>query len=101
MAAQLAQRAVCESEARGVKRRVVYQAQAQLLTNSRCVVTTRTDEAEAVYDWYVDPGGAEGCVKDYKLHCKADRLSCHRYWANQFRLILHACACWLLDTPSR
>jgi len=29
---------------------------------------------------------------------KADRLSCHRFWANQFRLLLHAAAYWLLDT---
>ncbi len=28
---------------------------------------------------------------------KADRLSCKRFWANQFRLLLHAAAYWLLD----
>jgi Transposase DDE domain group 1 len=31
----------------------------------------------------------------------ADRLSCHRFWANQFRLLLHAAAYWLLDTVRR
>jgi hypothetical protein len=31
----------------------------------------------------------------------ADRLSCHRFWANQFRLLLHAAAYWLLDTLRR
>jgi len=33
--------------------------------------------------------------------CFADRLSCHRFWANQFRLLLHAAAYWLLDTLRR
>ena len=28
---------------------------------------------------------------------KADRLSCHRFIANQFRLLLHVAAYWLLD----
>ena len=31
----------------------------------------------------------------------ADRLSDHRFWANQFRLLLHAAAYWLLDTVRR
>jgi hypothetical protein len=37
-------------------------------------------------------------IKDLKDACFADRLSCHRFWANQFRLLLHAAAYWLLDT---
>jgi hypothetical protein len=40
-------------------------------------------------------------VGDLKLGCFADRLSCHRFWANQFRLLLHAAAYWLLDTLRR
>jgi hypothetical protein len=32
---------------------------------------------------------------------KADRLSCHRFFANQFRLLLHAAAYWLLDELRR
>ena len=32
---------------------------------------------------------------------KADRLSCHRFFANQFRLLLHAAAYWLLDALRR
>jgi hypothetical protein len=31
----------------------------------------------------------------------ADRLSDCRFWANQFRLFLHAAAYWLLDTLRR
>jgi hypothetical protein len=45
----------------------------------------------------VKRGEAEGWIKDFKRALKADRLSCHRFWANQFRLLLHAAAYWLLD----
>jgi DDE family transposase len=65
------------------------------------VVTTRTDEPLALYDWYVDRGEPEQWIGDLKLACFADRLSCHRFWANQFRLLLHAAAFWLLDTLRR
>ena len=40
-------------------------------------------------------------IKDLKVACLADRLSDHRFWANQFRLLLHAAAYWLLDTLRR
>lgn len=69
--------------------------------NTRFVVTSRTDPPEALYDWYVDRGEMEGWVKDLKRACFADRLSCHRFWANQFRLLLHVDAYWLLDTLRR
>ena len=35
------------------------------------------------------------------MHVKADRLSCHRFIANQFRLLLDACAYWLMDALRR
>ena len=35
------------------------------------------------------------------MHVKADRLSRHRFIANQFRLLLHACAYWLMDALRR
>ncbi len=70
-------------------------------TNTRFVVTSRTDPPDQVYDWYVDRGESENWIKDLKTGCFADRLSCHRFWANQFRLLLHAAAYWLLDTLRR
>ena len=83
-------------------RRVVYKAEAlDKGPNTRFVVTTRTDPPEALYDWYVDRGEPEGWIKDYKRACLADRLSDCRFWANQFRLFLHAAAYWLLDTLRR
>jgi hypothetical protein len=65
------------------------------------VVTTRTDEPAALYDFYVDRGEPELWIKDLKRACFADRLSDCRFWANQFRLILHAAVYWLLDTLRR
>ncbi len=47
---------------------------------------------------------AEACensIKDLKNVLKADRLSCHRFWANQFRLLLHAAAYVLLFSLRR
>lgn len=88
-------------------RRVVYKAEAQRLakgemgTNVRCVVTSRADTPEALYDWYTQRGATEGWIKDFKNYVKCDRLSCHRFVANQFRLFLHAAAYWLLDTVRR
>jgi hypothetical protein len=83
-------------------RRVVFKAEALAKgPNARFVVTTRADEPLALYDWYVDRGEPELWVKDFKRACSADRLSCHRFWANQFRLLLHAAAYWLLDTLRR
>ena len=79
-------------------RRVIYKAEVlEKGTNTRFVVTSRSDEPEELYDWYVRRGEAEGWIKDFKLAIKADRLSCHRFFANQFRLLLHAVAYWLLD----
>ena len=83
-------------------RRVIYKAEVlQKGTNTRFVVTSRSEEPEELYDWYVRRGEAEGWIKDFKLALKADRLSCHRFFANQFRLLLHAAAYWLLDTLRR
>jgi hypothetical protein len=84
------------------ERRVVYKAETlDQGPNTRFVVTTRTDDPTTLYDFYVDRGEAELWIKDYKCACVADRLSDHRFWANQFRLFLHAAAYWLLDTLRR
>jgi hypothetical protein len=83
-------------------RRVVFKAEILLKgPNTRFVVTTRTDDPLAVYDHYVDRGDAENWIKDLKNALRADRLSDHRFWANAFRLLLHAAAYWLLDQLRR
>lgn len=81
-------------------RRVVFKAEALVQgPNTRFVVTTRSDaDPLALYDWYVQRGQPENWIKDLKNALAADRLSDHRFWANAFRLLLHAAAYWLLDT---
>jgi hypothetical protein len=80
-------------------RRVVVKAEALPKgPNTRFVVTSRADPPAALYAWYTARGEAENWIKDLKEGCFADRLSCHRFAANQFRLLLHAAAYWLLDT---
>lgn len=80
------------------KRRVVYKAEAmEQGANTRFVVTNRTEKPEQLYRWYVGRGETENRIKDFKVALKADRLSCRRFVANQFRLLLHAAAYWLLD----
>jgi hypothetical protein len=85
------------------QRRVVYKAEAlEKGLNLRFVVTTREDPPDELYHWYTRRGDRpELCIKDLKEGCFADRLSCHAFWANQFRLLLHAAAYWLLDTIRR
>jgi hypothetical protein len=70
-------------------------------TNTRFLVTTRTADPKGLYEFYARRGESENWIKDFKLHVKADRLSCHRFIANQFRLLLHAAAYWLMDALRR
>jgi hypothetical protein len=84
------------------ERRVVYKAEALAKgPNTRFVVTTQTASAAQIYAAYTDRGEPENWIKDLKNHCFADRLSCHTFAANQFRLLLHAAVYWLLDTLRR
>jgi hypothetical protein len=85
------------------ERRIVYKAEAmQKGTNTRFVVSTRrTDHPKELYEFYARRGESENWIKDLKLALKADRLSCHRFMANQFRLLLHAAAYWLMDALRR
>lgn len=75
--------------------RVLIKAEHQSIgANVRFVVTTLQGRAQELYDeCYVARGEAcENSIKDLKNVLKADRLSCHRFWANQFRLLLHSAA---------
>ncbi len=86
------------------ERRVVYKAEAmEKETNTRFVVTTRrrSDDPKDLYEFYARRGESENWIKDLKLALKADRLSCCRFIANQFRLLLHAAAYWLMDALRR
>jgi hypothetical protein len=81
------------------ERRVIYKAEVmQEGTNTRFLVTNKPDGPKELYDHYTERGETENRIKDLKVALKADRLSCHRFLANQFRLLLHAAAYWLMDT---
>jgi hypothetical protein len=80
-------------------RRVIYKAEVMVEgTNTRFVVTNRMQRPAELYEWYIKRGETENHIKDFKVALKADRLSCSRFLANQFRLLLHAAAYWLLDS---
>jgi hypothetical protein len=77
-------------------RRVIVKAECNKLgTNRRFIVTTRPGAAvlpEAAYDDYAMRGESENRNKELKEGVLADRLSCHRFVANYFRLQMHAAA---------
>ena len=65
--------------------------------NERFVVTNLCGKALRLYDFYAERGQTENqMIKELKLDLSADRLSCHRFIANQFRLLLHGFAYVLL-----
>lgn len=68
--------------------------------NPRFVLTNLDLPPQAVYDtFYVQRGAdSEHRIKELKLGIQADRLSCHSFIANQFRLLLSQAAYILLLT---
>ena len=66
--------------------------------DTRFVVTSLTGgRAKTIYEAvYCARGQAENHIKAFKTHLAADRTSCTKATANQFRLFLHAGAYWLL-----
>jgi DDE family transposase len=64
--------------------------------NVRFMVTNRRGRAADLVAWYDDRGTSENWIKELKLDIHADRLSCHRFRANAFRLQLHSLALLLL-----
>ena len=66
--------------------------------DTRLVVTNLPGgAARGLYERkYCQRGQAENHIKAWKLHLAADRTSCSRATANQFRLLLHTAAYWLM-----
>ena len=68
-------------------------------TDSRFVVTDLAGTARWLYEAvYCARGQAENLIKAHKSHLASDRTSCSKATANQFRLVLHTAAYWLLHT---
>ncbi len=66
-------------------------------TNPRFIVTSLKGEARHLYDKrYCARGEAENRIKEAQLDLFGRRASCHRFWANQLRLLLAALAYTLM-----
>jgi Transposase DDE domain group 1 len=67
--------------------------------DSRFVVTNLRGTPRWLYEAvYCARGQAENLIKAHKVHLASDRTSCTKATANQFRLVLHTAAYWLLHT---
>jgi len=71
-------------------------------TNLRFVATNlpqieRAKQGEQTYDDYIQRGESEHRMDELKNGLKMGRLSCHRFMANFFRLLLHTAAMNLLN----
>jgi hypothetical protein len=70
--------------------------------NPRFVVTNVPGEARELYeDVYCQRGDMENRIKEQQLDLFADRTSCHRFLANQFRLLLSSAAYVLVQALRR
>lgn len=74
------------------RRHVVIKAERHVKgPNPRFVVTSLKDfPAHVLYHAYIQRARCELYIKDFKNAVMADRLSCHGFMANFFRLLLHA-----------
>jgi hypothetical protein len=83
-----------------VERRVVARVEASDRgADSRFVVTNIAGAPRWLYEVvYCARGRAENLVKAHKVHLASGRTSCTRATANQFRLVLHTAAYWLLHS---
>ena len=84
----------------GIERRVIARVEASDRgMDSRFVVTNLAGTPRWLYEAvYCARGQAENLIKAHKRHLASDRTSCSKATANQFRLVLHTVAYWLLDS---
>jgi Transposase DDE domain group 1 len=81
-----------------VERRVVARVEAGPQgADSRFIVTNLAGLPKSLYEKvYCARGQAENLIKAHKLHLASDRTSCTKATANQFRLLIHTAAYWLM-----
>jgi hypothetical protein len=73
-------------------RRIVAKAEHSTTgTNLRFLVTNCPGRSAQVFRFYNERGECENRIEEFKNGFHADRLSCHRFLANAFRLLLHLC----------
>ena len=83
-----------------VERRVIARVEAGSQgADSRFIVTNLPGLPKSLYEkLYCARGQAENLIKAHKLHLASDRTSCSKATANQFRLLIHTAAYWLMLT---
>jgi Transposase DDE domain group 1 len=83
-----------------VERRVIGRIEASAQgSDSRFIITNLKGAPRWLYETvYCQRGQAENLIKAHKLHLASDRTSCTSATANQFRLLIHTAAYWLLHT---
>ena len=65
--------------------------------DARYIVTSLEGEPRHLYEGvYCARGQAENLIKQHKAQLASDRTSCQSPLANQFRLVLHTAAYWLM-----
>jgi len=75
------------------QRRITYKAEHTAAgTNLRFLVTNLAGCSRSIFSFYNDRGECENRIEEFKNGFAADRLSCHRFRANAFRLLLHSFA---------
>jgi hypothetical protein len=75
------------------QRRICYKAEhAEAGSNLRLLVTNLPGRSRSVFSFYNDRGECENRIEEFKNGFAADRLSCHRFRANAFRLLLYSFA---------
>ena len=71
-------------------------------SNPRFVVTNLAGKGQDIYEKiYCARGEMENRIKEQQLGLFADRTSCHKWWSNQFRLLLSSAAYVLIETIRR
>jgi hypothetical protein len=84
-------------------RRVIAKAEHDAKgANPRFVVTSLEEFPPGlIYEGYCERGQSENFIKDFKNAIQGDRLSCSRFTANFFRLLLHGAAYRLMHALRR
>ena len=82
------------------ERRVIARIEASSQgVDSRFIVTNLAGLPKSLYEKvYCARGQAENLIKAHKLHLASDRTSCSKATANQFRLLIHTAAYWLMHS---
>ena len=72
------------------------------VSNPRFIVTNVPADPQVLYeDFYCQRGNMENRIKEQQLDLYADRTSCHRFLANQCRLLLSSAAYVLVQALRR